>query len=202
MVHTRLKTITIFIWTAVAFSACATVPKETVTLSTLVGQDIQQLQIGYRETIRFSFDQMRQVGLNVIENVWTPAYLNSFVEEGGLVEAAREGETERIQYWAQLAVSSIDDERNRFLEPLQQREDELIANIDAAFGRVLNSNAAVTANLNSVLKVQRLQDQIVEALGLSDIRSTINESIVSASEWAALATDAIDEAAKELEASN
>ena len=82
-----------------SMSACASVPKETVTLSRMVGQDIAQLQSGYRETIRFSFDQMRQAGLSVIDNVWTPVYLKSFVAGGQLVEAAKAEQTERIEYW-------------------------------------------------------------------------------------------------------
>ena len=149
----------------VSVTGCASVPRETVTLSMMVGQDIEQLQTGYRETIRFSFDQMRQAGLSVIDNVWTPAYLQNFVAKGKLVEAAK---------------------------------DALVAEVDAAFGRVINANAAVTANLNSVLKVQDLHDQLAEALGVSDIRDTINDAIVSASDWAASSIKQIEEAASDL----
>ena len=182
----------------VSVVGCASVPRETVTLSMMVGQDIEQLQTGYRETIRFSFDQMRQAGLSVIDNVWTPAYLKSFVAQGKLVDAAKAEQYERIEYWARLAIKAIDDKRQDFLDPLQQREDALVAEVDAAFGRVVNANAAVTANLNSVLKVQDMHDQLAEALGVSDIRDTINDSIVSASDWAASATREIEEAASNL----
>ena len=168
----------------------------------MVGADIQQLQSGYRETIRFSFDQMRQSGLNTIENVWIPAYLDSFVHKGKLIEAAKAGQTERVEFWARLAIKEIDKKRREFFDPLQRREDALVAEVDAAFDRVLNANAAVTANLNSVLKVQHLQDQLADALGVSDVRNSINEAIVSASDWAARATNEINEAANRLQSRN
>ena len=179
--------------------ACATVPKETVTLSRTVGQDIARLQSGYRETIRFSFDQMRRAGLNVIDNVWTPVYLRSFVTGGKLVEAAKAEQTERIEYWARTAIKAIDEQRKKFLDPLQEREDALVAEVDAAFDRVVSANAAVTANLNSVLKVQNLQEQVIEAAGVSDIRDKINGAIVSTSNWVATATREIEDAAITLE---
>ena len=172
-------------------TGCASVPEETVTLSMAVGRDIQELQSGYRETIRFSFDQMRESGLSVIDNVWTPAYLEEFVETGGLVAAAQNGQTERVEYWARLAIEAIESKRREFLDPLQQRETALIAEVDAAFDRVISANSAVTANLNSVLKVQGLQDNVVDTLGLTDIRNTINSAIVTASDEAAKATQGL-----------
>ena len=182
-----------------SMTACASVPKETVALSRMVGQDVVQLQSGYRETIRFSFDQMRQAGLSVIDNVWTPVYLRSFVTRGQLVEAAKDEQTEKIEYWARAAIKAIDDQRKKFLDPIQEREDALVAEVDAAFDRVINANAAVTANLNSVLKVQNLQDQVLDAAGVSGIRDTINGAIVSTSNWAATATKEIEDEATSLE---
>lgn len=174
-----------------SITGCASVPEETVTLSMTVGRDIQQLQSGYRETIRFSFAQMRKTGLSVIDDVWTPAYLKKFAATGGLVEAAKNEQTERIEYWARLAIEAIDNKRREFLEPLQQRETAVIAEVDAAFDRVIRANAAVTANLNSVLKVQDLQDRVVDLLGLTDVRNTINSAIVTASDEVANATQRI-----------
>ena len=182
-----------------SMTACASVPKETVALSRTVGRDVVQLQSGYRETIRFSFDQMRQAGLSMIDNVWTPVYLRSFVTRGQLVEAAKDEQTEKIEYWARAAIKAIDDQRKKFLDPLQEREDALVAEVDAAFDRVINANAAVTANLNSVLKVQNLQDQVLDAAGVSGIRDTINGAIVSTSNWAATATKEIEDEATSLE---
>ena len=191
MEHITRGTVALVAFVLLSITGCASVPEETVTLSMTVGRDIQQLQSGYRETIRFSFSQMRKTGLSVIDDVWTPAYLKKFVATGGLVEAAKNGQTERVEYWARLAIEAIDKKRREFLEPIQQRETALIADVDAAFDRVISANAAVTANLNSVLKVQGLQDRVVDLLGLTDVRNAINSAIVTASDEAANATQRI-----------
>ena len=113
--------------------------------------------------MRFACNQMRQAGLGVIDNVWTPAYLKDFVTTGMLVESAETGTTELVEFWARTAIEAIDNKRKEFLDPLQLREDALLVEIDAAFDRVISANAAVTAHLNSVLKVQTVQDQVLEA---------------------------------------
>lgn len=173
-------------------TACARVPREAVDLSYAVGRDLEQLHSGYRQTVRFSFDQMRRAGLSVIDNVWTPAYLRDFVQGGNLVDSARNGETELIEFWARTAIDAIDQKRAEFLDPLQSQEDALLTQIDAAFDRVIRANATVTAHLNSIREVQDLQDQVLETAGLSDLRDTINNAIVSASEFAATATQRIE----------
>ena len=131
--------------------------------------------------------------------MWTPAYLKDFVTTGMLVESAETGTTELVEFWARTAIEAIDNKRKEFLDPLQLREDALLVEIDAAFDRVISANAAVTAHLNSVLKVQTVQDQVLEATGLLEIRDTINGAIVSASDFAAGATRDIEAAAALLE---
>ena len=189
-------------WVAVCLigiAGCATVPKEAVSLSYAVGEDLQQLYVGYRTTVQFSFEQMRQNGLLVIDEIWTPAYLKTFVVEGELIEIAEEENWEDLQGWARAAIEDIDNKRKEFLDSLKTREESLLAKIDTAFSRVISANAAVTAHLNSVLKVQNLQDQILEAAGLKDIRDDINDAIVDASEFAEKAANDIRAASVLLE---
>ncbi len=179
-------------------SACASVPKETVQLSYSIGQDIEQLHAGYSQAVRVSFGQMRQRGLTVIDEVWAPTYLNDFIENGRLLEFAREGQTERVAFWARTAVSSIDEKRRAFIDSLAIREATLLARIDSAFGRVIRANAAVTANLNSVLKVDDVQTDVLNAAGLEGIRASLNDGLVAASTWADSATDELERAAAAL----
>ncbi len=198
MRNTKRLTASIFGLCLLGVAGCARVPRETVQLSNNVGQDIAQLQSGYQRTIRLSFDQIRQRGLSVIENVWTPAYLENFVTGGNLVQAATNNQMDRVEFWAQTAVAAIDQKRKEFLDPLQEQENALLADINDAFNQVIRANAAVTANLNSVLKVQDLQNDLVQAAGLTDLRDKINGAIVQASNFASSATSDIEAAARAL----
>ncbi len=180
-------------------SGCATVPKEAVALSVAVGEDIQQLYTGYRRTIKLSFEQMRKSGLVIIDEVFTPAYLRTFVREGELLQIAKEENWEDLEGWARAAIEDIDNERKAFLDSLDVREKALLAKVDEAFSRAISANAAVTAHLNSVLKVQGVQDQVLDAVGLKDLRDEINDGIVQASEFAASASEQIRDASKALD---
>jgi hypothetical protein len=153
----------------VCTTACASVPQEAVTLSSAVGNDIEQLQSGYRQTVRFAFNQMHQNGLNVIDTVFTPAFLQDFIVSGRLIESAQDPDdsTELVEYWAREAIGAIDIKRKEFLDPIQVKEDALLADIDAAFDRLISANATVTAHLNSVRKVQNLQDQALARQGFA-----------------------------------
>ncbi len=179
--------------------ACASVPKEAVILSHTVGEDIQQLHVGYRKSVQFSFEQMRQAGLAVIDERWTPIYLKDFIKNGGLVEFAQADNTEAVEYWARRAIRDIDTKRQEFLQPLKQSEDKLLTDIDEAFSRTIHANAAVTAHLTSVVKIRNMQDEVLAAVGVKDIRDKINNGIVQASNFAADAIKEIEDATAILE---
>ena len=186
----------------IVLSGCATVPKETVALSVAVGEYIQQLYSGYKSVVRLSFDQMRRNGLLVIDEVWTPAYLATFVREGELLEIAREENWADLEGWARAAIEDIEAKRREFVDEVDLRESALLDKIDEAFERTVSANAAVTAHLNSVLKVEGLQDQVLEAANLRDLRNQIASDIADASGFAAAATERIREASTALSRSN
>jgi hypothetical protein len=180
-------------------SGCASVPKETVALSVAVGEDIQQLYSGYKSMVRFSFDQMRTNGLLVIDEIWMPVYLATFVREGELLEIAREENWADLEGWARAAIEDIEAKRREFVDSVDTRETALLEKIDQAFERTISANAAVTAHLNSVLKVEGLQDQVLDAVDLKDLRDQITNGITEASNFAADAAEKIRAASAALD---
>lgn len=177
-------------------SGCATVPKEAVQLSYVVGEDIQQIYGSYRSLVKLSFENIRQRGLTVIDKVFIPAYIQEFAVSGGLAEAAQaSNQTERVEFWARLAVERIDKERRDFLLPIDAQEDSLLAVIDDAFRRMIRANAAVTAHLSSVREVEEMQDTMLEAMRVRDIRDKITDGIAKASDLAAEGVTKVETAA-------
>ncbi|HEX9794037.1 MAG TPA: hypothetical protein VGC54_08645 [Planctomycetota bacterium] len=185
---------------ALSLAACASVSPEALTLSQKVGEDLGELQSGYRETVRFSFTQMRNAGLNVIDNVWTPAFLAGAVKKGKLVEFAADPDDgpALVEFWARKTIGEIDRKRRTFLDSVQAKEDALLIQIDEAFDRVLSANAAVSAHLNSLLEVQSLQDQALAAAGVPGLRGSIHAKIVEASDFVATTTTTLQDEAKVL----
>jgi hypothetical protein len=185
MPHRNVVRITVILLFLCVSASCATVPSETVTLSQKVGEDLVQLQQGYRQTIRLSFSQMRERGLAVIDNYYVPAYLKSFVKDGELMDIAKEENWEDLEGWARAAIDDIDAKRKSFVDDLNQKEEALLKKVDAAFARSIRANAAVTGHLNSVLKVKSLQDQVLDAAGMEDLGEGISDAITEASNFAA-----------------
>ena len=200
MYHRKLILGALFSTFFLGLSGCATVPKEAVYLSYTLGEDLQQLHTGYRNTAKASFEQIRKRGLYAIKETWTPAFLKEFVVTGKLIEAAESKQFERVEFWARLAIVEIDSVRTSFLDSLQIKEDALLSQIDEAFGRVIRANASVTALVNSVKKVQDLQDKVLEEFGVKDIRDTINTGIVDASNFAEKHTEKIQNLTEKIEA--
>lgn len=173
-----------------ALSGCASVPKETVELSTAVGNDIRELHTGYKNTVRLYFAQLRLSGLTVIDETWVPAYLDSFVEVGELRDIVAEESRDDLHAWARAAIEDIDAMRSRFVDSLTVRETALLIKIDDAFARTINANANVTAYLQSLLKVEGMQDRVLQATGLKELRDDILAGLAEASDYAAEVTKA------------
>jgi hypothetical protein len=200
MLHRKLIFVALILTSFVGLSGCATVPKDAVYLSCALGEDLEQLHMGYRKTVQFSFEQIRERGLYAIEETWTPAFVEEFVVTGGLVEAAKNRQFDRVEYWADLAVEKIEEQRRSFLDSLQVKEDALLSQIDMAFSRAIRANASLTAMVKSVKKVEDLQDQVLLEFGVKDIRDTIDKGIVDASDFADRHTKNIRELTEGIEA--
>ena len=187
----RCRTALVPLWLCLGLlglSGCASVPKETVELSTAIGDDIRELHTGYRNTVGLYFAQLRQSGLTVIDETWVPAYLDSFVDGGGLRDIVAEGNRDDLYAWARAAIEDIDARRSEFVDSLNARETALLIKIDDAFARAINANANVTAYLKSLLKVEEMQDRVLRATGLKELRDEITEGLAEASRFAAEAT--------------
>jgi hypothetical protein len=80
------------------------------------------------------------------------------------------------------------------LKPIDDDERALLASVDEAFANLLRANAALTAHLNSVREVQEVQDEALKALHVKELRDKVNGGLVTASDRASQALDALKKA--------
>ena len=99
-----------------------------------------------------------------------------------------------VRQWAQSAIGQIDKKKAELLDPLNAKETELTASIDDAFGQLNRGNATITAHLNSLRKVQEVQDEALAAVHLKDLRDKIDDSLVQVSDEAAKGLDQVRKA--------
>lgn len=181
-----------------ALSGCATVPKSSVDLSNALGTDIEALHGSYTLLIRRYYARLRGDVTRSFDQTFVPAYINSFVKKGNLMQNAANGRADLVEAWARIAVTKIDQERTRYLAPINQSENELLASVDAAFAQASRANAAITTQLSSIRSVNKTQEDVLKEFDLQGTREKINAALAKASRQADALTAKIDDAAKRL----
>lgn len=183
---------------AILASGCATVPKEVVELSYTMGEDIEAVHSSYVALIRKHFNGLRAQTMAVLEDKWIPAFLEDFIQSGELIKSAKGTDPkivlEEVQDWAAIAIENIEAKKKELIDPINRDEEELLKSVNEAFNRLTIANATITAHLNSLRKVQEVQDDALKALNLKDLRKKIDTALVSASEKAEKAMVKLKEA--------
>jgi hypothetical protein len=173
---------------ALTIAGCASVPKEVVELSYTVGHDLDAVHLSYRALIQTHFEGLRAQTITFLETRWVPAFLGDFIQNGGLIQSAQGADPtlvlEEVQDWTEVAVEAIEKKKRALLDPINADETALIKSVDEAFANLIRANATITAHLNSLRKVQEVQDEALKALKLKELRDKINGGLISASERA------------------
>ena len=204
----------------IGLHGCASVPPEVVELSAVSGRDLVEIHSSYQTLIHEYYDQLRGRRIDYLESTWIPAYIKDWVKEGKLREVAAgdfvwDDETQdfvpsstvddpetmlldTITGWADAAVFDIENKRRELINPLDEDENNLRKEVDLAFANLIRANAATTAYLNSLVKVQAAQDQMLESFDLKESRDKINAALIKASESAKEGLAKIKEADEKL----
>jgi len=180
----RRISILIFLSLVFVILSCASVPKEVVELSYVVGEDLEALHHSYRNLIHEYFDALRAHRTEFLESSWIPLFLENYIKEANLVDKIKNSDAtmalEWVSIWVEIAMDTITARKQILMEPIDQGEAELTAYVDDAFGRVIWANSVITAHLNSIRNVKELQDEVLTAFGLKGLREKINQGMIAA----------------------
>lgn len=194
------KLIIILIAVSIVFYGCATIPKETVELSYAIGQDIDAVHESYTNLIHQHFENLRNQTNDFIDKKWTPTYLGNFIKKGKLIPLAQDPDPVKafdgVSTWVEIAIKAIEEKKKDLILPINDDEQNLLKSVDEAFARLARANAAITAQLNSMRKVQEVQDDALKALSIKDLRDQINSQLISASNKAESAIELVAKAEK------
>lgn len=187
---------------AIGLSGCATVPKQVAELSSQMGGQLEAIHSSYSALIHQRYDDLRAQRLDYFEHQWEPAFIAKWVQNGHLTDLAAgrlvwskekhnfivpapgQGQAELLESvndWAKSAIAQLDKKRNSLIDPLNQDEQSLNAAVDDEFSRLDRANAAITAHLNSLLKVQNAQDQALAELRVKGFKEQVNNLVQQAS---------------------
>jgi len=194
------------IFLLIGIVGCASVPKEVVELSYRIGEDLTALHESYDKLIGMFFEKMRAERVSYLNDTWYPRFLENWMERGQLVSVAKgeviwSNEQEKLiptppntdpkeafstlRDWVDYALYAYDVKEEALLKPLNDEELALRQDVQMAFLRMMRANAIITAHLNSIRKVQEVENEALEALYIKDIRNRINSTLVNISDKAA-----------------
>jgi hypothetical protein len=191
---------------AIVFSSllmvlCASIPKETITLSKTIGSDLQVLHDSHYNMVQLYYSGIK---LNVnafIDDVYAPfvihhvleAELNkhksgepsiySIIENAG--KTGGKGETEEalnvMLEFQEAANKQINAKRNELISPILQQEKEILSAINQSYQNTIYANTTLTAYLVSVRKVKESQNEALAIVGLSGLDTTVTNRLVELS---------------------
>jgi hypothetical protein len=208
-------TLVLVVLSIVMFTGCASVPKEVVQLSYQIGDDFSSIQVSYKKLVHDHFEMLRGQRIQYLNNEWTPTYIRRWVEDGRLRDVVKgdivwseekadfikpvagnedDGLLRTVNFWSLAAVAEIENKKKELLEPLNKQEEQLTSWIDDVFNRLYRGNATITAHLNSLRKVQEVQDDALAALHMKDLSDKINNTLITASDKAKEGLEAVRKA--------
>jgi hypothetical protein len=180
------------------FVGCAQFPQSSVTLSNSIAADVLSMQIAHKNFINYYFDNLEKQANDLINSKYRPSLLrkiieqdvakfsNSATKEQSLFNAIQvafinnqnlsQNDLEKIQSNAMAGLkifyTKIDEkvelERKNLLNPLEQQRLDLLSTVDANYANIIKKNAAITALLNSIVKVNETQQKLFEMAGIKE----------------------------------
>lgn len=194
------------IFSSLLLVSCASIPKETVTLSKTIGSDLQILHNSQRNMVQLYYNGIKHNINAFIDDVYAPFIIHHVLEielnkhkrgkRGessiyGIIEnAGKKGgkdETEEalnvMLEFQEAANRQINVKKNELLSPILQQEREVLSAIDQSYQNTIYANTTLTAYLVSVRKIKESQNEALSIAGLNGLDTTVTNQLVELSSF-------------------
>ena len=197
------KKILVIIFSSLLIASCASIPKETVTLSKTIGLDLQVLHDSHRDMIQLYYFGIKTNINTFIDDVYAPfviyhvleAELNkhkrgepsiySIIENAG--KTGGKGETEEalnvMLEFQEAANKQISAKKDELLAPILHQEREILSTIDQSYQNTIYANATLTAYLVSAHKIKESQNEALSIIGLNGMDAAVTNKLVELSDF-------------------
>ena len=201
--------ILIVIFSLLLMVSCASIPKETVTLSKMIGSDLQVLHDSHRNIVQLYYNGIKLNVNALIDDVYAPFVIHHVLEAElnkhqkgepsiySIIESAGKtggkGETEEalnvMLEFQEAANKQINVKRNELISPILQQEREILSSIDQSYQNTIYANATLTAYLVSIRKVKESQNEALSIVGLNGLDATVTNRLVELSGFVDMALE-------------
>ncbi len=183
-------------------SACASIPKETVELSKVLGNDLKVLHHSHSTMVELYYNKIIN-DINVfVDEVYSPFIihyvLNSELQRYtkqeqsiyGTIEAAgKTGGKKETDDALNIMTEFIEDanyqvnkKREELLNPILKQKRGIVNTINSSYENVIYANAIITGHLKSIRKVKDAQQEALSLIGLEGKDEELDKMLLQASE--------------------
>ena len=190
--------ILVVIFSALLLVSCASIPKETVTLSKTIGSDLQILHDSHRNMVQLYYNGIKLNINTFIDDVYAPFIIHHVLEVElnkhkrgessiyGIIENAgkKGGKEEALNVmleFQEAANQQINAKKAELLSPILQQEREILSAIDQSYQNTIYANTTLTTYLVSVRKVKESQNEALSFVGLNGLDTTVTNQLVELS---------------------
>ncbi len=185
-----------------ALTSCASIPKETILLSKVLGSDLVILQHSHRGVIALYYENIKD-DINVfVDDVYSPFVINYVLKkelekfnngEPSLFTSIKnagktggKGNTDdalaTMLEFQQAANAQIQTKRKELLTPILKQENKIINNINRSYENAIYANATITSYLLSVRKLKGSQQEALSIIGLEGFDDSTTNTLLKVSE--------------------
>jgi hypothetical protein len=183
-------------------TSCASVPKETVTLSQALGSDLVVLHQAHSNIARLHFRKIKDDINSFVDDIYAPFVIQYVLNQelqayqsgkpsiyttleiagknGGKTEI--EAAVKEMSDFQESAHKQIERKRNELLMPIMSQEVEILGAIDRSYENTIYANSTITGYLQSVRKVKEAQQDALSVIGLKGADELITNGLVKVSE--------------------
>ncbi len=196
----RIKLIIIII--GIFLCSCVSIPKETVELSSVLGNDLEVLKKSHKNMVELYYTEIIDNINTFIDEVYSPfvihyvlkAELEKHVNEeeslfGVIEDAGKVGGKEKTENALQAMTEFIEDaqeqiesKRKDLLAPIVLQKNDILCKIEDSYKNVISANITITGYLKSIKRVRASQQEALSMIGLHGLDEELNETLLNALE--------------------
>lgn len=186
----------------VLLSGCVVIPKETVTLSQALGNDLQVLHNAHRSMVSIHYAKIKDDINTFVNDVYAPFVINYVLKTDlqsykvgspslfGAIELAGQKEGKEFSENAMKEMSDfqdaarrrIDTKRDELISPILKQENQILFAVDQSYERAIYANSTITGYLQSIRKVKVAQEEALSMIGLGGADTLITNTLVKLSD--------------------
>tara|TARA_R110002074_G_scaffold99562_4_gene215032 strand:+ start:269 stop:1012 length:744 start_codon:yes stop_codon:yes gene_type:complete len=191
-------------------TSCVSIPKETVTLSKVIGSDLNILQKSHVNMTQLYYQRIKSNINNFIDDTYKPYIINYMLKDqleefkkgnASILTSINNAVQKPDKKTADLALddmsqfleatnSQIEKKRNELLNPIEKQEDEILKAINDSYSNTIYANATMTGYLESIRKVKDAQNEAMSLItGVKNTDSIVRSKILQLSDIVNIAID-------------